>query len=441
MPPFKIWTISDFESSGGPESKSPSVRPAAVAASSNCNSAKPHDFSSSSSNQPLSFQCCHIPTLPNAQHAETLLQRVVREFQPIVTRRNYNVLSISEMCCCNDGLDFQPTAAGAKRRKRRIMSHNIWGYNQTTFGRNRNNSHTIHVRLRHPTDHARLLSYEDVAGTLAHEISHCEHSQHNAKFYKLMDDILDEHAGLLASQLRTNGTPMAAFTGPGTALGSSSFHGTGNRLGGGGSVATHPNNVPRHSSSNNDDDDDSKIRGRTLGGDPTFVSWMTPAEAAVAAAEARRRQQHLRLRGEHCCRPCTINISDDEDEDDDEKIDDESIKESKHDRPIAAAEISIVVKRRMDAAPADDKKKKRPGDNAVKEKRFQTNSLNAADSSECIDLTLGEDEDQKPAATNRASATRLAWQEWACHQCTFHNRPLALACDMCSAVRNSHLLL
>jgi hypothetical protein len=44
-------------------------------------------------------------------------------------RRNYSVLSISEMCCCGDGLDYEPTAANGKRR----MSHNILGYNMTNF--------------------------------------------------------------------------------------------------------------------------------------------------------------------------------------------------------------------------------------------------------------------------------------------------------------------
>jgi DNA-dependent metalloprotease WSS1 len=412
----KIWTISDFGSSAsGRVSDSPSVRPAAVAASSDYTSAQPKP--GSTAQQPFAFKCCHIPTLPNAHQAESLLHRVVREFQPILTRRNYNVLSISELCCCNDGLDFDPTASGGKRRKRRIMSNNIWGYNQTSFGRGRGKSHTIHVRLRQPSDHARFLPYEDVAGTLAHELSHCEHSDHNDKFYKLMDEILDEHAGLMASQLRMGGAPMAAFTGTGNALGS--FTGTGNKLGGG--IGNAAANNPRN------------IVGQKLGGDPTFTAWMTPAEAAVAAAEARRRQQQLRLRGDHCCRPCTIDISDGSE---DEETDEQS-KVTNADRPVAAG--SKAIKRRGTAAPVDDKRKRLTDENLENAKPFKTNSTEPAAIAVCIDLTVDEDNDRKPAATAAVAAARpTLHKEWACRQCTFRNRPLALACDMCATERICH---
>jgi DNA-dependent metalloprotease WSS1 len=364
------------ESSG--HGATPSLRPSASAASSSdYASTQGASNNNTSTKHNLPFKFCCIPKLPNTSQAESLLLGVVREFQPIIASRGYNVASISEMCCCNDGLDFEPTASAGARRKRRIMSSNIWGYNQTTFRGGNQKSHTIHIRLRHPTDHARLLPYEDVAGTLAHELSHCEFGPHNDKFYKLMDEILDEHASLMASQLRQGGAPMAAFSGAGYTVGSAAFTGTGHRLGSGGSggfggnkrtSAPHPR----------------ELRGHTLGGDSTFTVWMTPAEAAVAAAEARRRQQQLRLRGDHCCRPCTIDLTVSKDELD---------------------ELQILA---MEGYP-DSAENEAPSSKAV-----------AVASLDYIDLT---EEDAE------------VLQEWSCNRCTFRNRPLALACDMCSTER------
>jgi DNA-dependent metalloprotease WSS1 len=361
------------ESSG--HGDSPSVRRSASAASS-FDDASSQGANSTSTKHNLPFEFCCIPKLPNASQAESLLLRVVREFQPIIARRGYNVASISEMCCCNDGLDFEPTASAGARRKRRIMSSSIWGYNQTTFRGGNRKSHTIHIRLRHPTDHARLLPYEDVAGTLAHELSHCEFGPHNDKFYKLMDEILDEHASLMTSQLRQGGAPMAAFSGAGYPVGSTAFTGTGHRLGSGsvayggnkGTSAPHPRD----------------LRGHTLGGDSTFTVWMTPAEAAVAAAEARRRQQQLRLRGDHCCRPCTIDLSNDD-------------------------ELDELQIRAMEGVPDDN----------VANGTLSCQAI-AETSLDYIDLT---EEDAQVLL------------EWSCNLCTFRNRPLALACDMCSTER------
>jgi hypothetical protein len=87
----------------------PSVRPSASAASYS-DYASSQGASSASTMHKFPFKFCCIPKLPNASQAESLLLRVVREFQPIIARRGYNVASISEMCCCNDGLDFEPTA-------------------------------------------------------------------------------------------------------------------------------------------------------------------------------------------------------------------------------------------------------------------------------------------------------------------------------------------
>lgn len=308
----------------------------------------------------------HIPSLPDAGQAQQLLARVVQEFRPIAVRRGFVVLSVSELCCCNDGLDFRDSG---KHRKLQKVGNNIWGYNRT-MGRNGQKVHTIHVRLRHPQNHARFLPYEDVAGTLAHELSHCVVGPHNDKFFKVMDSILEEHASLMASNMTTGG----AFNGNNDSNvppGFVPFAGQGRALGG---ETTKPPLLGR---------------GYTLGGDASFTQWMTPREAAVAAALVRQRQEQLRLRGNHCCRPCLVK-----DDDDDEQV-----------------QIIDVV------APAGRKRAPKPDSDVENEKPTKRNQV--------IDLTE-DDDDAKPAATSK----------WACQMCTFLNEPTRVdLCEICGTAK------
>lgn len=351
--------------------------------------ARSNAFSGAQQQSPASLNCFHIPSLPSADEAKALLNRVVAEFEPIVKRRGYNVASVSELCCCNDGLDFQPN----RRRKLRKMANDVWGYNQTTQGRGKK-SHTIHLRLRHPTDHARFLLYEDVAGTMAHELAHCEHGPHNEKFYKLMDGILEEHAVIMASKLTSNGNPMPAFGGNGQRLG--------------GNVSSAAGTIHRQQPQ-------LVHQGYKLGGDNAFQQWMTPQEAAAVAAEARRRQKQLRLRGDRCCRPCVIEIRDDDEEEDKE---DETKK-------------SRVTKDRS----------KRPKRSEQEDDRKMPAAGRKKDEPAVIDLSHDSD-DESPSTKTKTAATTLknpyakqAVAPWSCRLCTFRNEALDSTCVMCQTRR------
>ena len=155
--------------------------------------------------RPQPTQHHNIPHLPNSDVASSLLRRIENEFLPIARRRGWNVLSISEMCCCGDGLDARRDrgnlgrGGGGRGRRRRPAPSNVWGYNMTTFGGGgvgvggrggggRRKSHRIHLRLRDPTDHSVVLPYEDVAGTMSHELAHCGVGPHSAEFYRLMEE-------------------------------------------------------------------------------------------------------------------------------------------------------------------------------------------------------------------------------------------------------------
>jgi hypothetical protein len=399
-PPNKIWTLNDVargNSDGYPEGVDAATLP-----------------TSTDGKAPSFLKCCHILSLPNADQAKTLLERVVREFEPIAKQRGYNVLSVSELCCCNDGLDFDPTANGNKRRKRRKMANNIWGYNQTTSSGYRK-SHTIHLRLRHTSNHhTRFLPYEDVAGTLAHELAHCEHGPHNDKFYKLMDEILDQHAGLMALNLSSNGASIPSFAGAGQALG-------GNQNMAGARKQQQQQALP----------------GYKLGGDNQFTQWMTPAEAAVAAAEARRRQQQLRLRGDHCCRPCTIEIGDSDEGEEDDTVEPGKAAATPFDQSRSIPSNDDNKKRASAIAPgpAIDVENLRPA--GAKKSKSKVPAAASLPTAGCIDLTVDSSDDETVGRPQKATTSRTSQHDkWPCTKCTFLNVPLALACSICQAERD-----
>lgn len=390
----RVWTINDLSDENYSDQPNLYKQPASVAATDRAVERarklddKPVDSTSSTSS--TAIPCHHLPSLPNAQQAKTLLGRIMAEFEPIIRRRNYNIRSVSEFCCCGDGLD------SVSRRKRRKQANNLLGYNQTSWNSNNRNSksHTIHIRLRHAANHSHLMQYEDVAGTMAHELAHCEVSPHNQKFYKLMDEIIEEHASLMASKLTQNGLPMLVF-------------GTNGRKLGGNLPASRdnhnqllPKNVPRKT-------------GHILGGDSSFTQWMTPREAAVAAADARRRQVQMRQRGELCCRPCMGEGKDEE----------EDI------LSVSSASIDNHVTRQTS-------EKKRPAvlENAENRRPRKTNSgVHNANNHEhnairadVIDLT-GDDENCSFLDLHVLDFGK----KWPCQKCTFLNMPSSTACHIC----------
>lgn len=198
-PKNRIWTINDLKGSGSSQSFTPPEEskslqnPYAKASSTSKPNNQEKDI-----NNPLAVDYCqpidpkesvplfHIPNLMSDKVCEDTLKRIHQEFLPIIRRRKFNVKSISELCCCGDGLDHRPK----RGRKLRKMSNNVLGYNMTRW-HGRSKTHTIHLRLRNPNNHNQLFAWEDVAGTMAHELSHCVHGPHNAAFYKLMEEILE----------------------------------------------------------------------------------------------------------------------------------------------------------------------------------------------------------------------------------------------------------
>ena len=185
------------------------------------------------------------------------------------------------------------------------------------------------------------------------------------------------------------------------------------------------------------------LPGYKLGGEIFFTQWMTPAEAAVAAAEARRRQQQLRLRGDHCCRPCTIEIDDSED---DEEVDDDAVETGKAEARPFEESRSIPnnddnKKRLSTIAPAETIDIENLQPTVAKKPKSKVPAVASlpTSGSGCIDLTedSGDDEAVTVGRPKKATISRMSQHdEWPCIQCTFVNLPRALACSICQAERD-----
>lgn len=149
--------------------------------------------------------------LPNADQTASTLRRLAQEFIPIIRQRQYNVTSVSEFCCCGDGMDYQFGGQSLSVRPgERISGHEserVMGYNRVLLpnGKYRNSgkqyfhidperyTSSIHLRLRSPYDHTQLIPYELVCENFCHELAHCVYHDHSAEFYALMRDIQIQH--------------------------------------------------------------------------------------------------------------------------------------------------------------------------------------------------------------------------------------------------------
>ena len=418
---------------------------------------------------------CPIPNLPLSDVCAQTLRQIQHEFDPIIRQRGYNVLSVSEMCCCGDGLDYDEDEEDdyndnnnhgplrnkrrRKRRKLRKQSSNVWGYNATRFWGGRSKSHTIHLRLRDPHHHDRLLPWEDVAGTMAHELAHCVHQNHGPEFFKLMEDLLEQHAvqqahawsgsmtftplnaHVIRRPIQTNDSNQINATATTTVQ----THPTtvmpttgGQRLGGGrtnGKSRLLLTNGPPLAATVTVD-----VGGQKLGGN--LQQQGSLREVMAKAAEARQRQiAHVRRMIERSKEPCIIELLDDDDDGDDEYFDgsdgiDPTPKQTVKEVNVDSTQVSV-----------------KPETSSLRKQTFTIDSnspptLKSSDSSKrsgavatakhrsdetmgtLIDLT----DDTDPSGTV-PTPQPFSLMQWSCSLCTFLNRPMALACSMCQTER------
>ena len=153
--------------------------------------------------------------MSNADQTASTLRRLAHEFVHIIRQRQYNVTSVSEFCCCGDGMDYQMGGKSLSVRPgERISGHEserVMGYNRVILpnGNSRNDgkqyfhidteryTSSIHLRLRSPHDHTQLIPYEYVCENFCHELAHCVYHDHSEEFYALMREIQIQHKNSL----------------------------------------------------------------------------------------------------------------------------------------------------------------------------------------------------------------------------------------------------
>ena len=149
-----------------------------------------------------------IPGLLHADEVARMLKQIAREFAPIIKRRGYQVYSVSEMCCCGDGLDMNELGGHLKRVKDGAKiagheQHECGGYNRTRFTGKSKTRHTIHLRVRLVQNHNVIIPYGMVVNTMCHELAHCvHHGGHPPAFYDLMEEIKQEYQSVVMGKHR-----------------------------------------------------------------------------------------------------------------------------------------------------------------------------------------------------------------------------------------------
>jgi len=383
----------------------------------------------------------HIPNLPNDNEAAAILRRIHYEFREIIERRNWNVRSITEMCCCGDGKDHTPHKRGG--RKTKIMPNNVLGYNLTASSYTK--THEIHLRLRHPRTHV-LLDYESIAGTMCHELAHCVRGPHDAHFYKAMNEIEEQYATYLAKGIVVDKD--------GFPLGSKDAH----VLGGGrpsrGGVASSSSKktaAAAAAESRRKKNANGLTQGHVLGGKKRAVP-KDPREAARLAAERRFLDSKF-------CLPCSEVIeiladSSDEEIDDDDDSDVQLIESA-----MSTAKRSSKPKtRHTNGNSALDTKPKAvdytttttatsSDDSVIDLTEDSFDMTNSSSFDEYLTSATSAIDENKPSSSRPKQNQAISMsdsdgdeenddeRDWTCSRCTLHNSSIVLVCEACNLER------
>lgn len=112
----------------------------------------------------------HLKKKPKSLEALALLKRVAAYVKPIMASRGYHVKTLAE---------FFPTQT------------NLLG---TNYGK----GIKISLRLRPHYNDSEFMPFDDIIGTMLHELIHNVFGPHDAKFYALLDDLNIEYDKLIA---------------------------------------------------------------------------------------------------------------------------------------------------------------------------------------------------------------------------------------------------
>jgi len=322
--------------------------------------------------------------------------------------------------------------------------------------------------LRHPKRHGSFYPYEDIAGTMCHELAHCEVGAHNAKFYKLMDEIMEQYSIFLVRGLVLDkgGFPMGSqeshTLGGGSGSNSSNNNNAAGRaarqrleqktkyglggsyvLGGGMSYIQDVKNMENQQKQNG-----FNIYGNRLSSivqnnvkASSSLASLLPREAALIAAEARLEQR--RSNDSKFCLPCQEIIeilSESSDEEEDDMHDTADVKPPKYQRIKCKSTYQKQSEQAKDQKQTIDLIDDESSCDATDNKQLKQPEQ-AKHQKQIIDLI--DDASSCDESYKNRSKTKIkekkhdgTSQSWSCATCTFaQNKKLSLACEVCASER------
>lgn len=269
------------------------------------------------------------------------------------------------------------------------------------------------------TNHSTFLPYEDIAGTMCHELAHCMVGPHNAAFYKAMEEIEEQYAVFLARGVVVDGDGFPVGSGEAHVLGH-----------GGGGIGRNKGVVASDGKKNALAAAEARRKGNltqgqyVLGGKSTKKP-LDPREAARIAAERR-------LLDSKYCLPCNEIIellgytSSEEEEDGDDEVE-----------VVDSVDVVKMPRAKVDKTGIEKKKQcvedMKPPANAKSENSGSTDGV--------IDLTDDSFDannlppKQQHIKSKVAVSSRI--KQWECSCCTLINERSYLSCQACDTPSNT----
>ncbi|KAK5799571.1 WLM domain-containing protein [Linnemannia elongata] len=389
-------------------------------------------MSSNSSSLDLvsSFTC--LTSKHNHEEAMRLLKKVATMVRPIMKAHGWKITTLAEF------------------------------YTKGLLGMNTNRGWKIQLCLRYHNDENTFLPWEDILGTMLHELAHNIRGPHDQQFYKALDGLNDEYDKIVASGYTGEGFDTAGHR-LGTKHGG--FGPGGVRLGGavGAGLVTSGTRAAAVVAAERRRQMNEMmlpVGGRKLGGSGGALpagggrvgatpkgfweQWHSPGELAAMAAERRAKDQVW-------CGSSPSSAS--------SPSSNQSSTSPSPKTPLIVTSSSTVGPSKGSSTPTsascppperitiiiDGDDTPTVPTKSVMKRRGSNPSTTAITTATVLKKPRTEQDvshmttTQKPArsSTSTARTTSIAvpvinqWAEWACPLCTLVNRPLVLQCECC----------
>ncbi|WVW84480.1 hypothetical protein I302_106514 [Kwoniella bestiolae CBS 10118] len=352
---------------------------------------------------PLISRFEHLPGRPKSDEARPLLEKIASQVKPIMKKRGWKVGTLAE---------FLPS-------------------NPSLLGLNTNAGQRINLRLRPPGSENTFYEYDQLVLVMLHELTHNVHGPHDAKFYKLLEELEEEYY-----ELKRKG-----YSGEG-------FHGQGNHLSGQ-RVPEHIGRLKGLEAAQKRMDVQKVIgRGEVLGG--SRAGGRSMKELIVEAAERRLRDD----------KSCAVGHG--------LEAENESKKAQKESVGVDAVDLEIdkesgtggmadggskVIDLTGDSDEEVSLEKQESKEKSISKRTLEKPSIPSSSSKATTPRPTPTSQpssrpapypssnSQPPSSTTSTSKpkpkAKPETQEWTCETCTLVNPPLVTTCEACLTPRPS----